>query len=85
MTDVRASTGDTRQKWIEAAQKELDTLLTSKTISSITLTQREELNAIRKCRRSGGQYSELPCKPNVRECSPLSLASIRQGFAGAGL
>eukprot|EP00971_Amphidinium_carterae_P007270 144171-Amphidinium_carterae.1 len=31
MTDVRSSTGATRQKWVEAAQKELDTLLTSKT------------------------------------------------------
>eukprot|EP00971_Amphidinium_carterae_P039965 784656-Amphidinium_carterae.1 len=60
MTDVRSSTGATREKWVEAAQKELDTLLTSKTVSTITLTQREELKA--KCRRTGGQYSELPCK-----------------------
>eukprot|EP00971_Amphidinium_carterae_P104160 2062740-Amphidinium_carterae.1 len=60
MTDIKASSGAEREKWVAAAKKEIDTLIASKTISSITLAQRDTLK--HKCKADGSQYSELPCK-----------------------
>eukprot|EP00971_Amphidinium_carterae_P046231 909832-Amphidinium_carterae.3 len=59
-TDIRASQGPLREKWIQASQKEIDTLISSHTISAITLQDRDALK--QKCKKLGWQYSELPCK-----------------------
>eukprot|EP00971_Amphidinium_carterae_P252799 5019086-Amphidinium_carterae.1 len=60
LTDIRTSSGAEREKWVKASQKEIDTLISSKTISSITLADRDALKL--KCKTNGTQYSELPCK-----------------------
>eukprot|EP00971_Amphidinium_carterae_P045874 902545-Amphidinium_carterae.1 len=60
LVDIRTSSGSEREKWIQASQKEIDTLISSKTISSITLSARDSLRL--KCKTNGTQYSELPCK-----------------------
>eukprot|EP00971_Amphidinium_carterae_P051049 1005093-Amphidinium_carterae.1 len=42
------------------SKKEIDTLISSKTISTISLQERDALKL--KCKKIGWQYSELPCK-----------------------
>eukprot|EP00971_Amphidinium_carterae_P350929 6491813-Amphidinium_carterae.2 len=39
LTDIRASQGAIREKWIQASKKEIDTLISSKTISAISLQE----------------------------------------------
>eukprot|EP00971_Amphidinium_carterae_P251361 4989806-Amphidinium_carterae.1 len=60
LSDIRASQGPIREKWIQASQKEMDSLISSQTVSAITLQDRDALKL--KCKKLGWQYSELPCK-----------------------
>eukprot|EP00971_Amphidinium_carterae_P134800 2671392-Amphidinium_carterae.3 len=60
LTDIRASQGAIREKWIQASKKEIETLISSKTIAATALQERDALKL--KCKKIGWQYSELPCK-----------------------